>query len=35
MIQDEFGEVDRDEVTWAPGGHGFELFYSEFDERIL
>lgn len=23
------------EVFWVPGDHGLELFYSEFDERLL
>lgn len=25
----------RAEVMWALGDHGLELFYSEFDERLL
>lgn len=35
VIEDEFGELDRHEIMWAPRGHGLELFYSQFNERLL
>lgn len=35
MLKDEFVEADREEIMRDPRGHSLELFYSDFDERLL